>query len=513
MILEQLLTRYPAEFEEVATYWLTMGASSFGVRVAGRLVAQWPPDTPIDSTDKIVELIQNDAILGELFVTGIEGDSAQLQLKKDGQFISRLAIMEDELDLLTLELVNSQDQLVALYDLVHSTRHLVSVDEIIRGLTDAISRIFMVETTFIALERPQRPLHIAQSGKTQPPNAIQAVIAQTLAQPEYLLVDDQTEQNAIQLENVDSLLAMSLIHSDLETAVLGLINNFEGPFESPAIKLLRATTDYAASRIENAILHEASLEYTKEQTRLQTEMKLAHDVQMNLMPQHKPEFAGLDIAAASRPALSVGGDFYDYIVQQNGLLYFTLGDVSGKGMSAALLMAMTRTIMRNTARLLNQASTEVILDRTTEALYDDFTDVGMFATVFTGMYDAQSKKISYANAGHAPVIHRPANGHAYLMEATGPPLCITPENLAHEKTFEFCTDDLLVIATDGLNEARNNNGELFDYERILTLVDNLAAQPAQDILDGLLNAVAQFSHGQLQDDDQTIIVIKRNNDE
>ena len=99
------------------------------------------------------------------------------------------------------------------------------------------------------------------------------------------------------------------------------------------------------------------------------------------------------------------------------------------------------------------------------------------------------------------------------MGATGPPLCVLPQNLAYEDELHLAPGDLLNVATDGFNEARNGAGEMFDYERLLDLVDALADQSAQNIADRLVTAVAQFSEGQPQDDDQTIIVIKRNEHE
>jgi sigma-B regulation protein RsbU (phosphoserine phosphatase) len=508
-MLEQVVATYEADFEKLAHSWLAEGAFSFGVRSFGQSLAQWSriPGNGLVGTS--IPISCGDLTLGELYVTGLAGESVETQLKSEAVLISRMIALEGELESLTTELVDSQDQLVALYDLVHSTRNLVSVPEIIRGLVQAVGQIFAVETAFIWAKLPEREQFLAEYPHSLAEDSVNFLVQQTLIRQNYFLSNGSLTTSLLIPKNINNALAIPLAIRGKKAAVLGLVNKLDSPFESPVIKMLRAIGHYAESQIENALTHEINVEQARVQTRFQTEMELARHVQMNLMPQKLPQIEGLDLAGAARPALSVGGDYYDCLLQPNGELYFTLGDVSGKGMSAALLMAMTRTTMRNAARLLAQSSPRTILDRTNEALYDDFTDVGMFATVFTGTYCLQEGRLSYANAGHVPVIYRPAKGSACLIEATGAPIGVLPQNVATECTIPFGEGDLLIIATDGFNEARNKQGEMFDYDRLLRLVDELADCSAAEILQGLFTAVSQFSQGQPQEDDQTIMIMKR----
>ena len=147
-----------------------------------------------------------------------------------------------------------------------------------------------------------------------------------------------------------------------------------------------------------------------------------------------------DIHGVCRPALQVGGDFYDYFVSAKTIgrpFTFAVGDVSGKGLSAALLMAMTRTNLRGNALRTADCTPETILARANEDLYDDFTEVGMMATVLVGQYDPASGMLSYANAGHSPVILCPAGGPARLLEADGPAMGVLPEFTLVKETIPF----------------------------------------------------------------------------
>jgi sigma-B regulation protein RsbU (phosphoserine phosphatase) len=171
-------------------------------------------------------------------------------------------------------------------------------------------------------------------------------------------------------------------------------------------------------------------------------------------------------------------------------------------------MAMTRTVIRAKANDMPAPTPEIVVGRSNEELYDDFTDVNMFATVFVGQYDTSKRELLYANAGHSPVIFCPQGGKARLLEADGTPVGILPESLSEDQRLTFRPGDLLVVATDGLSEAHNTNNEMFGYDRLLDLTQSLADKPAKEIVAALSHAIQDFSAGKHQDDDQTLIVLK-----
>ncbi len=244
------------------------------------------------------------------------------------------------------------------------------------------------------------------------------------------------------------------------------------------------------------------------QVKLKAELDLTASIQLQLLPQHTPLVAGLEMYARSRPATHVGGDFYTFITHATGHLVLAIGDVSGKGLPAALLMAMTRTVLHGVARFVPLLHPKAVIHRVNEDLYDDFTDVGMFATVFVGCYDPSSQQLAYANAGHSPIIFCPGGGSAQLLRADGPAVGVLPTTHCENITLTIAVGDVLVLATDGLSEAHNTDGELFGYTRLCELIEQMRGESAQAIGESLFEQINRFSAECDQYDDQTLIVMK-----
>ncbi len=402
-----------------------------------------------------------------------------------------------ELRALIAELVNSQDQLLALYDLAQAMRQQLDLEAALTQLVTIAAQVLRIETTAVILMLPDRSTLISQHPVCNlKPEIVKDWLHKVQATGTYLL------QN--QPSGFDNLLLLPIHIQDQVAGALVYVNKQGNPLASPDRKLGQAIANQAGIYLENILFYEQSLS----ETRLQTELKLARDVQTHLLPQRPPCTPGLDIWAGSEPARQVGGDWFDFVTHSKQCLHFCVGDVSGKGMSAALLMSMTRTTIRNALRFDNGLNSAQIVDYVNTALYDDFTEVGMFATLFVGRYDSQERRLRYANAGHSPVIYRPAHGTARLLEADDVPVGVFPDSVTMECEFLFEPGDLLVVCTDGFNEAQNSSGDLFGLDNLLQLVDDLAEQPATEIGLGLVTAVANFAHNQPQADDQTLVVCK-----
>jgi phosphoserine phosphatase RsbU/P len=393
--------------------------------------------------------------------------------------------------------------LLALYDLSQATRNYLDVKQLLQRLASETVRLVKVEGAFMYLHLADSP-HIVEHypWPLVESEVMRSYVAEVRATgQEFLLSEGQGDNRPPGIRNL--LLIPIQVHGSL-MAALGLVNKGKGDFDSPDIKLARAIVEHAGAQIENLLLYQEHLE----QTRLQTEMQLAQSVQLNLLPQRPPGISGLDLWAASKPASRVGGDFYDFIVKPDHSFTFTVGDVSGKGMPAALLMAMTRTVIRNKAKSMPTPTPEVVMGLSNEELYHDFTEVSMFATVFVGQYEPGSRELLYANAGHSPVVYCPIGGAARLLRADGTAMGILPKSLSADQRLMLQPGDVLVVGTDGLSEAHNSHDEMFGYDRLLQVVESLATRPAQAIADGLYQTVNTFSAGQPQDDDQTLVVLK-----
>ena len=245
-------------------------------------------------------------------------------------------------------------------------------------------------------------------------------------------------------------------------------------------------------------------------TQLSTELELARQVQHSLLPQKLPQLNGMELFAESRSALQVGGDYYDFVQQSPDKLTFTVGDVSSKGMSAAMLMAVLLKVVRTSLKVSQTATPKSMFDYAKSDMYEEFANIGMFATSFIGQYDSGTHTLTYANAGHSPVIYRPANSSAILLEADDVPIGILATNSCSDHKIQIQPHDLLIVATDGLVEARNPGGEMFGYERLLDLVTELkTTQSAESISRTIFTAVESFVSGLPREDDQTLLIFKR----
>ncbi len=242
---------------------------------------------------------------------------------------------------------------------------------------------------------------------------------------------------------------------------------------------------------------------------LTTQIEMAATVQLRLLPQKFPQVNELDIYAHCHPAEQVGGDFYDFLSYTTHPFAFAIGDVSGKGLPAALLMTMTHAVLHTTVRSLPQADPKAMLARMSEDLYGDLTEVGMFVTIFTGCYDPITEHLLYANAGHSPVIYCPSGGPAVLLAADAPGLGILSTSSCQNHRLPFHSNDVLVAGTDGLCESFNAAGEMFGYEQLLKTVEALATLPSSQIGTELLTTISQFTQGYKQSDDQTFVIVKR----
>lgn len=408
--------------------------------------------------------------------------------------------LEADIELLTTELLARQDELVALYNLAQSTRKLVEVDGLMTAVVTELRGLFRVEHGFMLL-RDGDGLREWQSpaGRLSGETLFRWLDLTRERQRDLMIANSDVPQVR------NALVAPLLINGEIIAAV-GLSNRTEGAFSAPDRKRLLMVAEQIGAHLENLLLQEERIA----QVRLQSEMQLAREVQGHLLPKAVPVLCGLDVAAMSLSALDVGGDFFDFVMQDETLT-FALGDVAGKGMSAAMLMAMVRTTLRTAARFMRNVAPSDLMQEANMLLYDDFTEVGRFATLFTGRYETTTRCLQYANAGHSPVIFCPANSKAEMLEADGVPLGVLDDCLAVPRELRLNVGDVLIVASDGFPEAENALGDMLGYGRLFEIATwgaSDTAISAENIQQTLYNTVNQFSNGVPQNDDMTVIVLK-----
>ena len=230
------------------------------------------------------------------------------------------------------------------------------------------------------------------------------------------------------------------------------------------------------------------------------ELTIAHNIQMALLPQSFPEHADIDLYAAQTPARDVGGDLYDYFVLE-GRLVFCIGDVSGKGVPAALLMAVMRSMFRSEARRADRAAN--IVDAMNLNLSEEYTG-GDFVTMFVGILDLSSGHLDYCNAGHeAPLV----SGQLLDVKRNLPVGALSDWAYEGQQT-QLKPGDMLFLYTDGLSEAMNNKGELLGRQRVQQLASEHSKDTAQQLVELMEAEVHRHAGDAEQNDDITLMAIK-----
>jgi len=247
---------------------------------------------------------------------------------------------------------------------------------------------------------------------------------------------------------------------------------------------------------------------TIEKERVESDLRVANKIQAGMLPRifpPFPEIEHLDLYATMEPAREIGGDFYDFCILDDRRLYFSIGDVSGKGIPAALFMVITMTILRNQTTLLS--SLEQVFAQT-NAMLCSGNDENMFVTLFTGILDPVTGELEYINAGHnPPLLSAGGKDFEYLKAPPGMAMgCV--EDYAYRSTKTVLSPgDVLFLYTDGVTEAMNEEGKLFGNERTIQALNRLKGRPVRELIRGMHEDVDLFIEGAPASDDVTMLAV------
>lgn len=255
---------------------------------------------------------------------------------------------------------------------------------------------------------------------------------------------------------------------------------------------------------------EALTRETAAREAVESELRIARTIQASLLPRtfppfpHRKEFS---LHAVNAPAKQVAGDFFDFYFVTDNHLLITIADVSGKGVPAALFMAVTRTLLRNLIQ--SDMGPADALAKANNILAQD-NDESMFVTLFLGIYDTQTGRLRYANAGHNPPHHLGPGGKMHpSIKATGPILGVIEGQEFSENEVRINAGDLLVMYTDGVTEAQTRDGELYSDERFRDLLAHHATEAPEQLCKTIVEAVNRYQ-GDNQYDDITLLILQRN---
>src|SRR5262245_4929070 len=315
--------------------------------------------------------------------------------------------------------------------------------------------------------------------------------------------DPRFASGTVVLQGVRSVLAVPLGVAD---KVFGIIYAdspiAEGRFTEDHLKVLTTLASVAAIRVENARLVESRLE----QERLERELALASEIQQRFQPTAPPQVTGYELQGISFPCYEIGGDYYDFITRDDGNMVVALGDVSGKGTAAALLMSSLH------AAIHAQADTHDSIVDTIAAVNRYLTEripPNRFVTLFYAELDPRIGQLTFLNAGHNPPLIVHAAGTMEQLASGGLPLGIMADAEFREGRTLLHPGDVLVVYSDGVSEAVNPNGEEFGPTRLYEVVARNLDASASGIRDRIESALTKFCQGTPAADDITLVICKR----
>jgi phosphoserine phosphatase RsbU/P len=492
------------QIEPIAESWHYSGAQSFALWSNDSELKRWQfaPGTSHETITAPVKI--NNTHFGEIRVCGsnLNQEQALNRLATDAKVISMLLHLENDRRVLSEELVDTRDQLLILSSMSDLTRKVIEMEELLKVLTEnAYDLIKADETAILVQNEGQAPIWKFYPHQSLGTECILDFIRRRSPGGYSVFLSEPADLPESCNKNI---LALPIKISNTQQAALIFIKDNAREFLSYEIKLAKAVADFAGAQIEKINLMNSNIEVA----RIETEIGLAQKIQESLLLRTLPKVDGLDICLAFQPASRISGDYYDMIINRNEVVDFIIGDISGKGMPAALFMAMTLKVIRSVAVGPSFPSPDIIINQSNQILFKDYNDAVMFSTLFIGQYNTRSREICFSNAGHSPVVYYPAGGKPKMLLADAVPLGLFPDMKCQVNKVRLAPGDILVMATDGINETSNQSKRLFGFTQLMGLVEKHSKKSSAEITNEILEAVKAYGAGKKQEDDRAMIVIK-----
>jgi sigma-B regulation protein RsbU (phosphoserine phosphatase) len=319
----------------------------------------------------------------------------------------------------------------------------------------------------------------------------------------------EEERESLAALHADILLPLSANQKVLGVLSLGPKRS-EEPYSNSDLRMLGSVVTQAGLALENSRLTAEIAAQVAERERRQRELEIAREVQQRLFPQAFPAVRGLDYAGACRPALEVGGDYYDFLELSPTELGIAIGDVSGKGIPAALLMATLRAFLRGQTIGGEKNLAEMMCNL--NALVYESSATNRYATFFFGRYNSATNVLAYVNAGHNPPMVLRACGRqlpdVIRLDTGGPVIGLLPTCMYELGNITLEKGDLLIAFTDGVSEAMNINDQEWGEERLIEAVMSGRTLAPSALISNVLAAADAFVGDASQHDDMTLVVAR-----
>lgn len=490
----------------------------------------WASDTwPETPSPKVLhhEVTYQGALLGTLLLLPTNGnpaDTEKLTLLGDvfNALVENQITHEYEVDNLSEEVLDRYEEINLLFELSEDLSAVFELNLIYEIILEKVVHALNVKKASLMSYDEANDRLVLEASRGLPEEVVKIVIpventvsGYVLKRGQPLLIGDISElpQSVRPNQNGDyetySFISIPMLCSPVEVKnkKIGVINVTDkkngGMFSTGDLKLLNTISSLAAITIYNARL----IRELKGTERVKHELQIAETIQMGLLPAEPPRVPGVDIYGMCKSAKNVGGDYFDYFPSENGVIDLIVADVSGHSIGSALMMAISRSVLRSVIHQSNSPSE--ILARTNRLLFSDLDRAGLFISLFLAQYNPRTHWLTYANAGHPPLLVYKAKEKRVLeLDAEGMIIGVLEEVDFEEKNLHLEAGDIVLFYTDGIVEATNIYNEQFGQERLAEIIKIFHDESAEKIVHNLYNQLDIFVQRREQNDDVTVIVLK-----
>jgi sigma-B regulation protein RsbU (phosphoserine phosphatase) len=410
-----------------------------------------------------------------------------------------------------------------LTDLADSVRSIVELEPLLKTVVRRISEALHISEMSVFLHENNRYQPAWATGYAQSPRTsfsengafVKALQSQQKPLPVYLedhhsWLNKLDETETAHLRELKTQLLLPLSRRDELLGFLSLGSKAsDAPYSNADLDLLQSVASQTSLAIENTRLTAAVAAQTAEREVIANELAIARDVQQRLFPQVLPKIPGIEYCGVCRPAQEIGGDYYDFLELPGSALGIAIGDVAGKGVPAALLMAGLQATLRGQTAS-GDYNISQLIGNMNRAVYAT-SPANRYATFFYGHYQSDSRRLTYVNAGHnAPILLRGGLPKSEVMrlQAGGPPVGLLPHCEYQSGHIHLEEGDLLILYTDGISEAMNLAEEEWGEDSLIQVSQQLNGASPPILLEKIFEAADQFAATAPQHDDMTLIVLR-----
>ncbi len=493
-----------------------------GEKQAHAAIAQYLGDREIDERGSLSEYeLPSLKRFTERTLAGSVG-AAPARIIIENYLATRGSRMEDVFDIfgsVTISRTTSREQLGVLFESARMVASGAELQIILDDILDLMVQQFKFDLCVIRTLDSTKEALVVQAQKGGSANQL-GEVEREISMETYIGTAFLTNSVAVvnDADYIDMPKTAQIIHREgitsfahapitIEGDPIGVLSAFsrsvKGIFTDEFVELMKNLAGQVGVALRNAWQTDRLIE-AREQER---ELQIAKSIQLGLLPTHIPEIKGLTLAGRCVPARQVGGDYYDFLPRSERALDLVIADVSGHNVGAALIMAETRTFIQARAQELTTASE--IMGQLNEFFYDDLTRAELFITMFYLKYQADSRLLRFANAGHNhPLIWRAETAVCEHLDAEGLILGVRRNIVFEDREAHLHPGDMLLLYTDGITEAEDKEGNFFGEERLCTLLREYHDLPAEEIIDNLLEQARLFTGAQNFLDDVSLVVMK-----